>query len=293
MPKKGDQIAGSDTQVAAFLFGLARGETVVAAAKAAGLVVTTLYGRRKRDPLLAACWREAAALAREADLAARRAAHAEAEEDLGTVVRRHAGRRLVRKRKRPVEFDRDRKQVFLDHVAASCDLEEAALAAGISMSAFYRALKADPAFRTGFEEALQLGYLCLEAEALRQQREAQREYRLNPGDAEAKAKSFERTMHLLREYKRAAGGTVSMRADRSRARWTFEASIEAIEKGLKAFGVEIPGLPPPESGEEAQGPLHPPADGPCAGRPVPRTGLNRAGHGSPAHPRPGEDQEDV
>ena len=28
MPKKGDQIAGSDTQVAAFLFGLARGATV-------------------------------------------------------------------------------------------------------------------------------------------------------------------------------------------------------------------------------------------------------------------------
>jgi hypothetical protein len=34
MPTKGDQIARSDTQVAAFLFGLARGATVEGAAKA-------------------------------------------------------------------------------------------------------------------------------------------------------------------------------------------------------------------------------------------------------------------
>src|SRR5688572_6507616 len=37
---------------------------------------------------------------------------------------------------------------------------------------------------------------------------------------------------------------------------------------------------------EKEGPLHHAATlrGPCSGRPVPRTGLNRAGHGSPEHP---------
>ena len=157
----------------------------------------------------------------------------------------------MRKRKLPVEFDRERKQIFLDHFAATCNLEASAVEAGISLSPVYRALKTDPAFLEGFEEALQLGYLCMEAEALREQREAQQAYRLNPDDAAAKAHSFERTMQLLREYKRAAGGKVGRRADRSRGRWTFDATIDEIEKKLKAFGVEIPSLPD----HEAQGPL--------------------------------------
>lgn len=247
MPTKGDQIAGSDTQMAAFLFGLARGATVEEAAAAAEMKVTTLYYRRKRCPVFAKVWHDA--VQARADVATS-AANGECR---STIVRWHPGRGLMRKRKLPVEFDRERKQVFLDHFAATCNLEASAGAAGISLGPVYRSMKADPAFLEGFEEALRLGYLCLEAEALREQREAQQVYRLDPGNAAAKAQSFERTMQLLREYKRAAGGTIGRRADRSRARWTFDATIDEIEKKLKAFGVEIPEAPTPQSPPENPG----------------------------------------
>lgn len=235
----------SPVQAARFVLGVRDGETIAGAAAAAGVAVQTLYYRRRIDDGFAAVWNEARAGA-SADTAAGRAlARAERDAAAGTVVRRH-GKRLIRKRRRPVEFDRDRKQAFLDHFSVSCNFEESAAEAGVSLTTAYRALKSDSAFRDGFEEALQLGYLCLEAEALREQRAAQEEYRLNPGHPAAKAKSFERTMQLLREYKRAAGGTIGRRADRSRARWTFEATIEAIETKLKAFGVEIPEAPTPQ-----------------------------------------------
>ena len=247
MPRKGDQIAGSDTQVAAFLFGLARGATVEGAAAGAGMKVSTLYYRRKRCAVFARAWREALE-AWDADITAD---GADGEEERGTVVRWHAGRGLMRKRKRPVEFDRVRKQAFLNHFAETCNLEASAAVAGISLSSVYGALKSDPAFAEGFEEALKTGYLFLEAEALRQQREAQKTYRIDPkGEGAAQAQSFERTMQLLREYKRTSG-SVGRRAPRrggAHVRWTFEEAMAALEKKLKAFGVEIPDGPE-EKGE--------------------------------------------
>jgi hypothetical protein len=245
MPRKGDQFAGSDTQVAAFLFGLARGATVEGAAAAAGMKVTTLYWRRKRCAVFARAWREALE-AWDADAAD--AAAADGEEARGTVVRWHAGRGMMRKRKRPVEFDRERKQAFLDHFAETCNLEASAAVAGVSLTSVYGALKSDAAFAEGFEEALRIGYLFLEAEALRQQREAQRTYRISPkGEGAAQAQTFERTVQLLREYKRPSGG-VGRRATGARlTKWSFDDAYAALEKRLQAFGLRIErGEQPPD-----------------------------------------------
>jgi hypothetical protein len=269
MPRKGDQIAGSDTQVAAFLFGLARGATVEGAAAAAGMKVTTLYWRRKRCAVFARAWREALE-AWDADSAEAEGGDAdgenwapafgvptkpcfaggpsagEQEKAPGTIVRRHAGRGWMRKRKRPVEFDRERKQAFLDHFAETCNLEASAAAAGISLGPVYRALKMDAAFAEGFEEALRIGYLFLEAEALRQQREAQKAYRVSPkGWGAAQAQSFERSLQLLREYKR-GNGRIGQRPTGARlTKWSFDDAFKALEKRLQAFGLRV------ERGEEA------------------------------------------
>jgi len=261
MPRKGDQIAGSDTQVAAFLFALARGATVEGAAAAAGLKASTLYYRRSRCAVFARAWREAleawdadsaagSAVGKGADWAPASAGEREAAR--ATVVRWHAGRGLMRKRKRPVEFGRGRRQAFLDHFAETCNLEASAAAAGISVSAVYRALKTDPAFADGFDEALKTGYLFLEAEALRQQREAQKAYGINPkGDAAAQAQCFDRTMQLLREYKRPSGpstslrtGSIGRRAARqgdARSRWTFEDAMTALEEAEGVRGGDTSG----------------------------------------------------
>lgn len=247
MPRKGDQIAGSDTQMAAFLFGLAQGATVQGAARAAGMSAQTLYYRRKRCAVFARAWREALeawdAEAAEADAAA------DGGEARETIVRWHAGRGPMRKRKRPVEFDRKRKQAFLDHFAETCNLEASAAVAGISLSAVYRALKTDPAFAEGFEEGLKTGYLFLEAEAVRQQREAQKAYRISPkGNGAAQAQSFERTMQLLREYKRGQGRIGRRPVEARLTRWSFEESMAALEKRLKVLGIRVreDGERPPE-----------------------------------------------
>jgi hypothetical protein len=233
MPRKGDQIAGSDTQVAAFLFGLARGATVEGAAAAAGMKASTLYWRRKRCAAFARAWREALE-AWDADAADASAAAP------GTIVRWHAGRGLMRKRKRPVEFDRRRRQAFLDHFAETCNLEASAAAAGISLGPVYRALKTDPAFAEGFEEALKTAYLFLEAEAVRQELEAQQKYRISPkGQGAAQAQSFERTMMLLREYKRGQGRIGRRPTEARLKRWSFEESCLALEKSLKVLGIRV------------------------------------------------------
>jgi hypothetical protein len=242
MPKKGDQIAGSDTQMAAFLFGLARGMTVEGAAVAAGMKAVTLYYRRKRCAVFARAWREALEAwdAEAAEGADAGGGDGEDGEERGTIVRWHAGRGPMRKRKRPVEFDRKRKQAFLDHFAETCNLEASARAAGISLSAVYRALKTDPAFAEGFEEGLRIGYLFLEAEAVRQQREAQKAYRISPkGDGAVQAQSFERTMQLLREYKRGQGRIGRRPVEARLTRWSFEESMAALEKRLNVLGIRV------------------------------------------------------
>ncbi|HVQ08208.1 MAG TPA: hypothetical protein VMS43_07210 [Allosphingosinicella sp.] len=265
MPRKGDQIAGSDTQMAAFLFGLARGATVAGAAAAAGLKVPTLYYRRKRCAVFARAWREALE-AWDADSGGAEAADAadaadaaggesknwasafagERGEERATIVRWHAGRGPMRKRKRPVEFGRERRQAFLDHFAETCNLEASAAAAGVSPSAVYRVLKTDAAFAEGFEEALKIGYLFLEAEAVRQQREAQKAYRISPKSwGAAQAQSFERSMQLLREYKRGQGRIGQRPTGARLTKWSFDDAFKALEKRLQAFGLRV------ERGEEA------------------------------------------
>ncbi|HYI83820.1 MAG TPA: hypothetical protein VEX11_11495 [Acetobacteraceae bacterium] len=229
-------------EIAAFLAAIERGATIGEAAAAAGIAVSTAYYRRRKCAAFAEAW----AGAKARDLAAWSAAGAAADGE--TIVRAHGGGRLMRKRKRPVEFDRARKQAFLDHFAGSCNLAAAARAAGIGTGAVYRALANDGAFAEGFQDALEIGYRLLEAEALGQQRAAQLRYAIDPRpDPKAEAQSFERTMQLLREYHRGAGA-VGRRAPRlgARSRWSFDDAMAALEKELDAFEAAGPVSEPPE-----------------------------------------------
>lgn len=235
--RRGTTPALDADEAAKFYEGIERGETVADAAAAAGFAVSTAYYRRRTSPDFARGWAEAKAR----NIAAWSAAGAAAEGE--TEVRSHAGRRLVRarKRKRPVEFDRERKQAFLDHFAGSCNLAAAARAAGIGVSAVYRALAGDAAFAEGFQAALEIGYMLLEAEALAQQRAAQQRYLIDPRtDPEGAAQSFERSMQLLREYHRGQGRVGRRPTDRRRGGLATNAEVrEALVKRLAAFRQRI------------------------------------------------------
>lgn len=240
--RKGLTTALDGRQMAAFIGAVEGGALIEEAARAAGAALSTLYYRRERDPGFAEAWD--AAVARSAG---------------PVLVWNQARRRYQKQRSRRVRFDRDRKQIFLDHFAGSCNLADAAEAAGVSADSVFAHLRSDPAFAEGFREALAIGYTLLEAEAVRQQRSTQEAYRVSPDpDSAAMAKSFAECMQLLRQWKR-PDGTLGRRqvGPGHLAKWSFEDAFNALEKRLRAFGLRIergerapedddpPALPPP------------------------------------------------
>ncbi len=152
------------------------------------------------------------------------------------IVRDHADRGIVRKRRRAVEFTRTRKQRFLDHFAGGCNMAASAAAAGVTERTVRKALAEDPAFAEGFDAALAVGYKAMEADALCQQQEAREAYRLSPvPDPEAAARSFDQTMRLLREYRR-KDGSIGRRPRGTRPRVATNAEVKAeLEKALVVF----------------------------------------------------------
>jgi AcrR family transcriptional regulator len=220
----------------AFVAAMARGATMEEAAREAKVAVATLYYRRRTCPAFAAAWAEAAAASAGPLL-----------------VFGRGGRRwqLVRARRlRP--FCRARKQAFLDRFAESCNLAAAAATSGCSPGTVYRHLRMDGAFAAGFEAALEEGYARLQAEALRARLAAQEAYRLAPdADPAAAAHEFERTIQLLREYKR-GHGKIGRRPTGGRlTKWSFDEAFEALEKELKIFGYRA-GIGAAPDAEEAE-----------------------------------------
>jgi hypothetical protein len=73
-------------------------------------------------------------------------------------------RRRVQARKR-VEggFGEAKRRIFLDHLAACCNVTAAAAAAGVGVSTVYDARRRDPEFARQWGEAIEAGYATLEA----------------------------------------------------------------------------------------------------------------------------------
>ena len=73
-------------------------------------------------------------------------------------------RRRVQVRKVPRgSFTEAKRQVFLDHLAACCNVTAAAAGAGIGVSTVYDARRRDPVFAQQWDEAIDAGYATLEA----------------------------------------------------------------------------------------------------------------------------------
>ena len=130
-----------------------------------------------------------------------------------------------------------------------------ACAAGVTVGTVRKALADDPAFAEAFDVALGVGYKALEAEALCQQQQAQEAYRLSPADdSEAAVRTWDRTMQLLREYRRKDGSigrrpygaSLPGRGIRPRVASAEEVRAEvakalvAFENRCRALGHEVP-----------------------------------------------------
>lgn len=75
-------------------------------------------------------------------------------------------RRIQARKERSDAFSDARKQVFLDHLAGCCSVKRAAEAAGVAVTTVNNHRRRDPAFAQAFTEALESGYVALEASLL-------------------------------------------------------------------------------------------------------------------------------
>ena len=263
---EGNRMVSAEQQVR-FLLGIRNGMTVKAAARWAGVGTTAIYHRRRTDAGFADLWREAFAGARADTTAARAQERTAGDSAQGTKIAADGGTVLKRKRRHAIEFTPQRKQVFLDHFADSCNMAAAAAEAGVTVRAVRKALAEDGTFAEGFDMALAVGYKALEADTLSQTQQA---YRLSPdgpaggGDPAGSRQTFERSVQLLHEYRR-RDGTLGRRSS-NRHRKTVSKD-ELVEKFVKLMGMlkkrrallraagQLPPLLPPPADESR--PDHP------------------------------------
>lgn len=66
------------------------------------------------------------------------------------------------KKRRKDGWTKGNRAVFLDHLAASCNVRRSCAAAGVSTQALYKLRRRDPEFRIQWQEALEAGYQMLE-----------------------------------------------------------------------------------------------------------------------------------
>ena len=208
---------------AAVVVALERGATVKAAAAEVGFAISTLYEAKGRSAVFAAAWEEAVA-----------------ESARPRLVEPGPGRRWQVKKLRRVRFTEERRNDFLAHFAATCDVTASAAAAGVCVSTVYEHRRTDGAFAALWDEALEAGYVRLEAEAVAMRLAAIERLKLAlgrkvpPADLD-EASEFARVMHLLREHKRGLAG--QGKAGRpAQTKWTFDAALLALDKQVRLFG---------------------------------------------------------
>lgn len=236
---------------ASFIAALRAGASRDEAAAQAGFTANAFYCARRSDRVFALAWAYATDLSAD-DARAARVAAARPGRDEAAIVP-NANRRLQLRPVRRARFDDRRKRRFLDHFAGTADLCAAAAAAGVAASTVTQHRRKDSEFAAGCDEALRIAYASLEAEAVRQRLEAQRNLRDGLSPEGEMPREFERVMQLLARYDRKDGRIgLRERGPGREARWSFDEAIAALDRKLRALGArrgieaEPILLPPPE-----------------------------------------------
>ena len=192
--------------MAAFVAALRRGALVEAAAREVGVAISTLYWRRKTDPVFAFAWEAAASLSAEAP-----------------------GRRL--------RFAGRRRELFLAAFEASCNTSMSSRATGVAACTVYRHIGRDADFRGDCRTAYRRGTTGLERRAAAERaaaRERWASYEIVP--VGRPSGDFESIMKRLARWERPDGtiGPRQVRHGRMR-RMSFEEAIVLLAKRLRSL----------------------------------------------------------
>lgn len=152
----------------------------------------------------------------------------------------------VRRKERRVLFGKRRKEIFLEHLAATCNVAASAEAAGVAVGTVYAHRMKDREFAGKWWLALEQGAAKLVA--LRLQRDVERAERLIvTGDLppdESTVMDMLKLMNQLREHVRGITGQPKQ-AGRAPQRASIEETCKALAKRLRAFGVREGVVPSP------------------------------------------------
>ena len=146
-------------------------------------------------------------------------------------------RRVQKSRQRRNAFGAKRRQAFLEHLAATCNVTAARRKAGVAAATPYMARMRDPAFAEQWRLALEQGYARLEAALVRRSVEAaegRRAIARGAGASEAELDAIDPKfgLHLLqlhrRGLERAPGDLLPRRSDIEGARQRLEKKMRAL-----------------------------------------------------------------
>lgn len=149
--------------------------------------------------------------------------------------------------RRWVRWSAKLKAAFLDHLAATCNVSEAAEAIGVEPCSVYVLRRRDPAFRAGWSEALMQGYEMLETQLVGHALSGGGARTMANGDvARTGGIDVELAMRLLGQHRAAMAGK-PFRGGPKLHTATREETNTAILKKLRALGAlpALPALPAP------------------------------------------------
>lgn len=137
-------------------------------------------------------------------------------------------------------FDRARKEVFLEWFAATCNVTLSAAKAGVRTQTVFRHLQTDEDFNEAFQNALQLGYLRLEARTLQEAHAPAYDVRCLDDEAVEEHFDPELALQLLRQHRQNLPGLRERKRVGAPPRPVSNKEIaEALAKRLKGFALRI------------------------------------------------------
>jgi hypothetical protein len=124
--------------------------------------------------------------------------------------------------------------LFLDHLAASCNISWAAAQAGFSTQTLYRHRRTEPDFARRWDEALDVGYIRLKTELLGTAIGFVERLRTDP-ELPLKHMTVRDAVNLINRHGGGGGGTTA-RNGRFRPRpWPFDEARDSILAKLEAI----------------------------------------------------------
>ena len=139
--------------------------------------------------------------------------------------------------------------LFLDHLAATCNVTAAAEACGFSGAALYYRRRNDPAFAKRWQAALEIGYAHIEALLLQRAIEALEAFAPDPTTAIAEP-AFKEARQLLGHHRAAVQG-----GPRSRRQWARPRSLDEVRDSILRKLEAIAPAPLPLAGGAGGGPV--------------------------------------